>query len=320
MANGFFGAPRGETESTTHGRENDVIVPNLQAWHCIKWDEIRITAAMLIMVIMATRLHEWALPIFGGCVVVAVLYQYIEQVENANELLAVLGKILLTALIAFGILSLFRGRIALQLQDGLEALWKWPPNVAYFINRWCVILLPFLIPFFTNIPIIQRRLRVAILDPSFPSPRKQVEIEGMQDPYHYTDNRETSPAIYPITVGWRKDSQGKPTAQVRRDLFAPKVDRDGLAKYAVAVLGGTATISEKGTRKGSKNPKVGATQFGYTQDEYTELKEIMTTLGLIEPKGNGVELTANGYEVFTKIIIDTLGECALPHPENVLDE
>jgi len=96
-----------------------------------------------------------------------------------------------------------------------------------------------------------------------------------------------------------KLENGHSVQQKRRTLFAPAKDAEGLANYAQAIFDGRATFSEKGTRDGSKK---GATSFGYTQSEYSELRMTMHQLGMLDKKGNNYTLNELGIESLQGVI------------------
>lgn len=118
---------------------------------------------------------------------------------------------------------------------------------------------------------------------------------------------------YKITTSMHSGIRSQ-AQQKRRDWFGPtkKGQKDGLARFGIALLTDRATFSEKGSRKNSKKPKLGAVYFGYTQDEYVELREIGLELGLIVPQGKGYELSASGIGTMLDIIEQTLGYDAIP--------
>lgn len=118
-----------------------------------------------------------------------------------------------------------------------------------------------------------------------------------------------SRVAFNISVNGRKNSHGKPTQQKRRTLFAPASNADGLANFAIAILSGQASFSERGNET-----QKGATDYGFTQGEYKELRETAYNLGMLDKKGN--QYTPNEYmiETLEQIIERVLGIEFVPHP------
>ena len=65
--------------------------------------------------------------------------------------------------------------------------------------------------------------------------------------------------------------------------------------YALAILAGDATFSERGSRKGAKDPKTGAIAFEYTEVEWAALKAACLSLGLAtENRDGSASLSTSG--------------------------
>lgn len=315
----------GERETTQHGVVNDITVPVLRLRKMILYDEILIAALMLLLPVGATIVKTWILPVFFVGMFVILCRNAFDDLETVNEYLTKLFYLAVICGVIFGIGVLLKDVVSERLQQASDAIWQWPPKVGLFLNRVAFLSLPFFVPVFARIPLLTRFFRITLLDPTWPSPRTAQDIEGIQQPDAYLEDEPEPELIsnvtYPITTNGRKKSHGKPTQQKRGDWFAPKKNDNGLAEFGKAILENKATFSEKGSRKTSPNPKLGALYYGYTQEEYAKLRKIGIELGLVEKQGNGYELTTQGIEAMLKAIIQTLGESVIPKGyENWLDD
>jgi hypothetical protein len=308
-----FGQP-GERETTQHGVVNDITVPKLRLREIIIHDEIMIIFLMLLLPIGATLVGQWILPIFMVSVSLVLFRDALENCQTRKEARIKAFYIFMFCGLVFGLGAMIRNSVSERLQQGVDAILQWPPKIRLFLNRVAFLALPFFIPIFTRIPLLTNYFRITLLDPTWPSPRTAQDIEGIQSPDEYNDveQEETPQVVYPITTTGRKKSHGKPSRWFRRDWFAPKKNDNGLAEFGKAILENRATFSEKGSKKTSANPKVGALYFGYTQAEYVKLRKIGINLGLVEKAGNGYELTNEGIEAMVKAIDQTLGNGAIP--------
>jgi hypothetical protein len=305
-----FGQP-GERESTQHGVVNDITVPRLRLQSIILCDEIMIAAGMLLLPIGATLLKAWVLPVFAFIVTALLFRHALDDAQTPHEAFVKLGYAGAMCLIAFFVSALFRNAVSNRLLSAWSALWQWPPLVGLFLSRIAFLLIPFFIPIFTRTPLLSNFFKSTLQDPTWPSPRTARDVEGLQSPDYYDEpERETPSVTFPIMSLLRKNNRS--AAMGLGDWFSPEKDADGLGKFGKGILEGAATFSEKGSKKTSKNPKLGALYYGYTQKEYVLLKKIGLDLELIEKNGVGHILTDKGKEAMVTAIIKTLGVDAVP--------
>lgn len=308
---GGFGQP-GERETTRHGVAIDITVPTLRLQRIILCDEAMIAAALLALPIGATLLDVWVFPVFAAIIAAGLLRTAFEDVETPQDVMATIMHVGLICIAVFVVGALLRNPIAERLQQGADALWQWPPKIGLFLERVIFVVLPFFVPIFRRVPLLIDYFKTTLRDPTWPSPRTARDIEGVQSPHVYNDEPERpgSSVAFPIMSLLRKN---KRTAKIAiDDWFSPKKDDDGLGKFGQAILEGAATFSEKGSKKTSKNPKLGALYFGYTQNEYVRLRQIGEQLELVEKSGVGYKLTDKGERAMVSAIIQTLGIDAVP--------
>ena len=264
MAFRGIGQP-GERETTQHGVVNDITVPILRLRKMILYDEIMIACMLLLLPIGATIIKTWILPVFFAGIVLVIFRNALADIENMQQFLTTLFYIGVYCCIAFVIGIFLKDVISERLQQGYDAIWQWPPNMGLFLHRIAFLALPFFVPIFARIPLLTRFFRITLLDPTWPSPRTAQDIEGVQSPDAYEEDEieqpEIQPVTYPITTQGRKNSHGKPTQQKRGNWFAPKKNPTGLAEFGKSILENRATFSEKGSRKTSPDPKLGALYF-----------------------------------------------------------
>lgn len=104
-------------------------------------------------------------------------------------------------------------------------------------------------------------------------------------------------------TGERITPSGKKATVEHRQMFNPKTDDLGLAKWLSAILAGQAAFSERGGKKQN-----GAKFFRFTREEFEENRKIATDAGLVRKKGNKSIPTGKGKAVFRGIVRRDLGE------------
>jgi len=185
MANGFVGAmgQPGERESTQHGVVNDITVPTLRLRGMIICDELMIGAAMLLLPIGATLLHKWVLPVYA-LILTALLFRHVlDGVEDSHTAAVKLFCAGTICLIVFGVGALFQDAVFERLDSAWGSLWQWPPKVGLFLYKIAFLSIPFFVPIFTRTPLLTRFFETTLRDPTWPSPRTAMEIEGIQYAY-----------------------------------------------------------------------------------------------------------------------------------------
>jgi hypothetical protein len=102
---------------------------------------------------------------------------------------------------------------------------------------------------------------------------------------------------------------GEPAA-IKTTLIRPKRKPNGLEDFALDILAGRATFSERGAERANKT---GARDYGYTQKEWGTLRRVWIKAKLADDMGGGkAEPSAYGYAILEGLVARRFGPEAVP--------